>query len=274
MVRIKHLSKGFYTGSLLIFFLVSGNLVSQNTGDSIKSVSPGEIKKTVPDILTPYHRNVVKINPTPMLIWSNIRNLTISYERLITKNQSLSLQVGYLTLPRLLGDTILSLVAVKSFERYGINLAFDYRYYPSSRNRRPAPDGLYVGSYISYYGYNFKNKMDILLTTGSDEASLKGKLEMLNLGIDLGYQFIFWKRFSLDLLLFGPSLTWYRTKLEFTGNLDPSQIEGIDQETLKDLIAQFPILGYIFKNHDVSYSSYNITTAFSFRYSVQLGFHF
>lgn len=258
---------------ILILFFFPATMISQNPVDSAKTVQPAASPKKY-EILTPYHRNVIKINPTPMLLWSNVRNLTLTYERLITKNQSLSLQAGFLTLPRLLNDTLLSLVAITSYERFGLNFAFDYRYYPTSRNRRPAPDGLYVGSYISYYGFKFKNTMDILATTGTDEAHLKGRLDMLNVGIDLGYQFIFWKRFSLDLLLFGPSITWFSTGLEFEGSLDPSQIEGIDQELIDKIVARFPMIKYVFQEHAVEYKSSSIRTSIAFRYAIQLGFHF
>ena len=47
-------------------------------------------------ILEPIHRNVIKFNPTPMLLFSKITNITFSYERLIRDNQSFALQVGYL----------------------------------------------------------------------------------------------------------------------------------------------------------------------------------
>ena len=50
-------------------------------------------------------KNVIKINPTPMLLW-DVRNITLSYERLIKPNHSLSIKVGYLVFPRLLSDTI------------------------------------------------------------------------------------------------------------------------------------------------------------------------
>lgn len=33
----------------------------------------------------------------------------------------------------------------------GLNPVFDYRYYPFSGKRRPAPDGGYIGGYAFYY---------------------------------------------------------------------------------------------------------------------------
>jgi hypothetical protein len=224
--------------------------------------------------LTPYHRNVIKINPTPMLIWGSVRNLSISYERLINNNMSLSLQLGYLRVPKLTDDTLLNLVAISERSRDGMNFAFDYRYYPGARNRRPAPDGLYIGAYLSYYGIRFKNHMDVLYTTVDQNGGLNGKIDVVNLGLELGYQFIFWKRFSLDLLMFGPSVTYMHGYLEISGNLDKDQIQNIDKEIVDKLLNRFPLLGTLFNSETLKFTGSKTNFGALFRYSIQLGFHF
>lgn len=238
--------------------------------DSTSKIDKGRKRST----LTPYHRNVIKINPTPMLIWGNVRNLSISYERLINNNMSLSLQLGYLKMPKLTDDTIIGLVAISERSRDGVNIAFDYRYYPGARNRRPAPDGLYIGAYTSYYGIRFKNNMDILNTTVDQGGALNGRIDVVNLGIELGYQFIFWKRVSLDLLLFGPSFTYMHGDLEINSNLDKEQIENIDQEIVDKLLERFPLLGDLFNSETLRFTGSKTSFGAFFRYSIQLGFHF
>ncbi len=47
-----------------------------------------------PDILTPYHLSVIKFNPTPMMLFNELRNVTFSYERLIKKNKSVSFSLA------------------------------------------------------------------------------------------------------------------------------------------------------------------------------------
>jgi hypothetical protein len=231
-------------------------------------------KKEQSPIQNPYHRNVIKFNPTPMLLWGNIRNITFSYERLIAKNQSLSLQVGYLLFPRLAADTIANLIALRNRSKNGINIALDYRYYPMSRNRRPAPDGLYLGTYFSYYGFTFKNNFDILHTTIDQNGALEGKMNILNLGLSIGYQFVFWKRVSLDMLMFGPSLSYYFGRLDISGNLDESQIQNIDQEVVDKLFARFPMLKTLFTTENLTFIGAHASLSVGFRYSIQLGFHF
>jgi hypothetical protein len=254
---------------ILIIILFYPTLQAQEKNDTIKNGN----KKEKPVLLDPYHRNVIKFNPTPMLLW-DMSNITISYERLIKKNQSLSLQAGYLAFPNIVDDTVLNLVAVYDRSRSGINLAFDYRYYPFARNRRPAPDGLYIGGYISYYGLKSTNKFDVLYTTIDQQGSIDANLRVANLGFELGYQFIFWKRFSLDLLMFGPSYSIISTNINIKGGLDPDQIQNIDQELVDKLLSRFPHLGTVFSDDGLQYSGRKTQFGALFRYSLQFGVHF
>ena len=260
---------------LLVLFLATmiltlSHLQAQEKNDTIDKKE----KKEKPVPLTPYHKNVIKFNPTPMLLFGNIKNVTFSYERLLNKDMSVSLQVGYLLFPKLADDTIAHLFALTSREKYGINLAVDYRYYPFSRNRRPAPDGLYIGGYLSYYGFQFKNNFNFIHNDSLAYGTIKGKLNVVNLGLSLGYQFIFWKRFTLDMLLFGPSLSLYQGNLDFKGNLDEEEIQNIDQETVQKLLNKFPALKTIFSEDGLKFTGNRSNLSIGFRYSIQLGFHF
>lgn len=219
-------------------------------------------------------KNVIKFNPTPMLLFSDVRNLTFSYERLLTPNQSLSVKLGGLVFPRIADDTILNLIAITSREKRGINISAEYRFYPVSRNRRPAPDGLYIGPYFTYYGFRFKNNFDILYTTADQQGSITGKLNIFNVGFQLGYQFIFWKRVSLDLILFGPSISYYMGDLKFQGNLDEEEINNIDKEIVDKILNRFPYLRTIFSNEGLEFTRQKTTFNLGFRYAVQIGIAF
>jgi hypothetical protein len=266
----------FFTLLITLFAFAGIDLnatqVSDTTARQNDTVSnPASNERPAP--LNPWHRNVIKFNPTPMLLWGEVRNFTLSYERLIKNNQSLSLQLGYLVIPRVI-DTIVGLVRLTDYARQGINVAFDYRYYPQFRNRRPAPDGLYLGGYLSYYGFKFTNNVEFLTESNTHAGTLKGTLQMVNLGLELGYQFIFWKRFSLDLLMFGPSLSVYSRQLELTGDLDKSDFEQIDEELAAKLLSRYPFLGYLFGGQTNTFSGSEVRLSTGFRYSVQIGFHF
>ena len=245
---------------------------AQEKNDTIAKMKAKEEKMIPP---TPYHWNVIKFNPTPMLIQGfEIRNLTFSYERLINNKMSMSVQLGYLVFPRLVNDTILRIIKIHKGNKSGINLALDYRYYPFQRNRHPAPDGLYIGTYLSYYGFQFKNTFDVIDTSFVQNANITGKLNILNIGLELGYQFIFWKRFSVDLLLFGPSLAYNSGSLIINGNLNPDLINNLDEELVQKLKDRFPVINYIVSGNELKFTGTKANFGIGFRYSIQLGFHF
>jgi hypothetical protein len=169
---------------------------------------------------------------------------------------------------------VAGLVTLSGGKKNGINLAFDFRYYPLSRNRRPAPDGLYLGGFLSYYGFRFSNKLDILHTDLDQNGSLYGRLNVVNLGISVGYQFIFWKRFSLDLLMLGPSISYYNGTLGIDGNLDPGEIEEIDEDLVNALLDKFPWLSTLFTQQKLEFTGSQTKISAGMRFSIQLGFHF
>lgn len=220
------------------------------------------------------HRNVIKFNPTPMLLWGETKNITLTYERLVRPNQSFSVSLGYLVYPKIITDTVLGLIALTNSNKWGINVAVDYRFYPFKRNLRPPPDGLYIGPYLSYYGNHFENNFDLLLTAADQNGRFTGNLNIVNLGFELGYQFIFWKRLSVDLLLFGPSITYYSANLSVEGSLNQEEVDEITIKVAEKLMDRFPILGTLFTEGELSQSGFQSKFGMGFRYNIQIGFHF
>jgi hypothetical protein len=219
-------------------------------------------------------KNVIKFNPTPMLIWGSARNITLSYERLVTPKQSFSVKLGYLVFPRISGDTVANLITLTGREKYGVNIGVDYRFYPISRNRRPAPDGLFIGPYFDFYGYRFGNNFDILNTTVDQNGRFEGKLNYYTLGFQLGYQFLFWKRFSLEMVLFGPGVSYINAKLAVKGTLDQEQIQNIDKEVVDELLSRYPFLKTVFSPGGMQFTGSKATLGIGFRYLIQVGVAF
>lgn len=263
---------------VIAFNVISGfDLRASERCDTIAKTNDSVVKNVsteIPRVLTPYHWNVIKFNPTPMLLFGETKNITFSYERLIRKNQSMSIQLGYLIIPMYFNDTIAELITLHDQSRKGINFALDYRFYPSLRNPRPAPDGLYFGTFLSYYGFTHSNTFNSIEAPSDPAGSINGSLKMANLGFEIGYQFIFRKKFSIDLLMFGPSITYYSTKYEIIGNLDKGEIDDIDQEFADKLFEHFPALSYLFDGETTNLTNSNFKLTASFRYSIQFGFHF
>ena len=254
-----------------IFVLLGCNVTvnaQENTDTTVMSTN-----KEKPVYRKPYHRNIIKFNPTPMVLF-DVRNLTFSYERLLKNNQSVVIQAGYLVFPFLTDDTVAGLINITGRTRSGINLAFDYRYYVLPRNTRPAPDGLYIGGYLSYYGFKSENAFNILPTSLENTGTMNGSLNMTNLGFLLGYQFVFNKRFTIDCLLFGPSLSIYSGSFKIGGALDEEEIAAIDEELIGKLLERYPYLGTIFSEDQLLFTGKKTGFDIGFRYSIQFGYHF
>jgi hypothetical protein len=251
--------------TILLLIVINLQGYSQHVPDTIGS-SP---------VLAPYHRNVIKFNPTPMLLFSEIKNITLSYERLIRDDQSIVAQAGYLTFDGILEDTIAGLIDFSgNTKQPGFNLACEYRYYPTIRNRRPAPDGLYIGGFLTYYFTKFKNTFDILYTSIDQDNQISGHINVVNMGVNMGYQFIFWKQLSLDMMVFGPSIQFTQGKGEIKGDLDPQQIDEIDSELLEKLVDRFPVMGEVFSDDNLTFTGNRTSFGAGFRYAIQIGYHF
>jgi len=236
-------------------------------------LSIGQRRDSVVQVLQPIHKNVIKLDPTPMLLWS-MKNVTISYERILNPSQSITLSIGYLEFPSLFGDTILNLVKITSRKKSGINIAMEYRFYLMKRNARPIPDGIYIAPFVSFYGYQFKNGIDVLHTSIDSAGMINGKIFVLNAGAEMGYQFVFWKRLTLDFVLIGPAVSYYGGSVGISGNISVDKIKNLHEDLYNRLVEKYPLVsGYVVNR---SFSGNGKVDLFSigFRYLIQIGFHF
>ena len=221
----------------------------------------------------PIHKNVIKFNPTPMLLWSK-KNVTLSYERILNRKQSIALTLGYLEFPSLFKDTIANLVALTSRNKYGINAALEYRFYLMKRNARPIPDGLYISPFLSFYGYKFKNAVDVIPLSVDSAGLVEGKFYVFNAGIELGYQFVFWKRLTLDFVLVGPSISYYGGEVNISGNINLEDLQEINADLYEKLKEKYPLIGDFVINKSFKQNGKLDLFSIGFRYLVQIGFHF
>jgi hypothetical protein len=232
-----------------------------------------EKNDTVKHVLQPIHKNIIKFNPTPMLLWS-MKNVTLSYERILNPRQSISISIGYLEFPSLFKDTIVNLVAITSREKYGINVGMEYRFYLMKRNARPIPDGIYLAPYASCYGYHFKNNVDMLHTSIDSAGVVKGNFHVVNVGIELGYQFVFWKRLTLDFILIGPSLSYYGGGVDISGNINLADLKNLNEDFYNRLKEKYPMIGDFVVNKSFRQNGKLDLFSIGFRYLLQIGFHF
>lgn len=224
-------------------------------------------------IAEPAYLNVIKLNPTPMMLWNN-RNVTFSYERILNKKQSFTVGLGYLVFNPLIKDTIADIFKIDSRGKYGLNFSFEYRFYMTKRNSRPVPDGLYLAPFFSTYLYHFENGLYNVNYNNGDIIDLIGGFYAFNIGGALGYQFVFWDRVTLDLILVGPALSYYGGKLSIKGDIDLSEIKEINEDVYNKIIEKYPqidglLIDETFKKHGkIDFMSVG------YRYVMQIGFLF
>ena len=239
----------------------------------IPILASAEAKDSLVHYRQPVHKNVIKFNPTPMFLWS-MKNVTFSYERVLNPKQSIALTLGYLEFPSLFKDTIGNLLSITGRQKYGINVALEYRFYLGKRNSRPIPDGVYLAPFASYYGYHFKNDVDVLHTVLDSAGLVKGNFYIFNVGVELGYQFVFWKRLTLDFVLMGPSVSYYGGGVEITGNVNLEQLQEINADLYNKIKEKYPLIGDFVINKSFKSDGHLDLFSVGFRYLVQLGFHF
>jgi hypothetical protein len=218
-----------------------------------------------------YKRNVVKWNLTPFLLWSK-KDINISYERILSPYRSFSVNAGYFEMPSTgLFD---SLYLINTNKKFGFSISGDYRFYFKNRNKHFAPDGLYWGIYSSYHYYKFENNVQIINNENiKGHLRLKGGFSILSAGVELGYQFAIKKRWTVDLVFLGPSLSMYRGKLSLTGDLEGSNEDYL--EAIRDiLIGRFPFLDELIQKGEFDDKGISTSIGYGMRYLIQIGYRF
>jgi len=229
--------------------------------------------------LTDY-KNTVRWNLTPMVLFG-YRNVNLGYERVLSDKSTASINVGYLEIPIMftVSDQIEYVKGDK--DRGGFSIFLDYKRYLKNRNKRSAPEGIYWGAFTGVYNQKFRNhyKTSIIGDDGTElngEADLKATINNYNFGLELGYQFVFYDRFTVDLILVGPAASIYTGKLsgKFSGNLDKSERF---KEFLDRIYDKVPWLEESIDGDELSAQGSSSTFAVfgsNFRYVVQIGYRF
>ncbi len=243
----------------IIFLFALENIQAQYTADTLP---------------LNYKKNIVKWNMTPFLLWSK-KNINFSYERVLAPKRSYSVNVGYFELP---STGIYDSLNMKSAnKKFGYSVSGDYRFYMNKRNVNPAPDGIYWGVFGSFHHYRFTNDIEVINSPVIEGGLiLDGRMNILSLGAELGYQFVIKKRLTIDLIFMGPSLSMYNYKLVLESKLNPG--EDVDEEYLQGvqdvLYGLFPGLETLIDKKLIDESGVSTSFGAGFRYMIQVGYRF
>ena len=244
----------------VVVFFHTGMLYSQTGPDSLWKKS---------------YKNVVRYNISGALLFGFDKYIIFGYERIVTPHQSFSINVGGAGLPKFVSINTDSFSIQKDVKNSGFNASIDYRFYLSHENKYYAPHGVYIGPYISYNHFDRNNDWTFHQNTSNQKlVSTETKFNIFTAGAELGYQFVFWKRLTLDMVLIGPGISGYDLKAKIKGDLTDAERENL-QDALKQLISQkFPGMNYVFADHEFNSSGVLNTTSIGFRYLIHIGFAF
>jgi hypothetical protein len=222
------------------------------------------------DTLAKPKKNIMKVNLTSGLLYDV--PLLFEYERILSSHTSFSIQAGYSRLPFETNSD--SLRWTSDIQSSGYNVTIDYRFYLRKENKDPAPHGVYLAPFVSYF--HFTNDRDLAFTGDSTDIPLniKSTYNFLSVGGALGYQFTFGKRWVLDCLLLGPSLSYYHVDMKLKGDITESELNEIERGMLESLASHVPFLNKLLDDQIASFTGTLNSWNYGFRYSVHLGYRF
>ena len=220
------------------------------------------------------YRNTVHFNITNPILFGS-RSLIFGYERVVNKRQSFTVNIGTTGFPNMNIVNTDSVKATKTGEQNGFNVSADYRFYLSKENKYPAPHGIYIGPYYSFNSFGRKNTWAVITSSGSvQDVESDLELKVHTVGFELGYQFIFWDRVTLDMVLIGPGIAGYDLKASLGSNLSQADKEKLFAALNDALAEKFPGYSVVIDEGEFRSKGTESTTNFGYRYMIQVGFRF
>jgi hypothetical protein len=254
----------------VIFFL------SMATGCGIVTPtdSRAQLTDTVPSSVRNY-KNVVRYNLSGALLFGLDKYVIFGYERVLWKRQSVSINFGKVSLPKLITIDTDSFSLTKDVKNKGTNFSIDWRFYLAKENKYLAPHGLYIGPFYSFNGYKRTNDFSFRRSSGIEQVGTSDvRFNIHTIGGELGYQFILWKRISLDMVLIGPGISSYYLTAKFDGNLNEED-RGQLRDAVQQIITQkFPGMNYVLGDKELNANGILKTWDLGFRYMIHIGYIF
>jgi len=244
----------------LLLLVFAGNICMGQVADSVKPMRN--------------YKNVIRYNLSGAVLFGFDKYIVFGYERVIKKNQTISVNIGGVKLPTLISISTDSFSLNRDRKTGGMNASIDYRFYLGKENKYLAPHGAYIGPFYSYNKFTRDNEWLRKNSGGSSFLNSASTLKVSTVGFEFGYQFILWKRLSLDLVLVGPGLGFYSYKAKFDSNVNAGDKEQL-LEGLKQLLVQkFPGMNYVFADKEFNANGVLTVSTVGYRYIMHIGFAF
>lgn len=219
-------------------------------------------------------KNTIHFNVTNPLIFGG-QSLIFGYERVLKNNQSFSINIGQASLSPFSFLDGSELKAKSILSEGGFHISGDYRFYLFKLNKYKAPRGVYIAPYYSYNNFKKEHSWEFTKDGGAPQAiNSELKIDIHTVGFEVGYQFVFWKRLSVDMILLGPGVAAYNFKAGIGGNLSDEDRQLFFEKLNEALKDKFPGYSGINVDGDFEKKGSANTTSLGYRYMVQVGYRF
>jgi hypothetical protein len=214
-------------------------------------------------------KNVIKLELSQVLYPNSF---VMSYERVTRPNQSFCFTGGYEVFPPFV-DVNSTIHIRQDLNKNGVRVGGEYRFYLRSENRHLAPHGTYIGPYASYHYFYNKREIEVNYSGVTETAELETDFMILNIGIQLGHQFVINNRWTIDIVTLGPSVSNYRADLKLNGDFTFDKDE-VQSEILLKLLDRFPMLDDLLTDKEVSSQGKFDAWSYGWRFQLNVGYHF
>jgi len=219
------------------------------------------------------YKNVIRLNLSNPVLFG-IKNNVLGYERLLKKNQSFSVNMGRFSFPKFEPIFRDSFQLQKNYKDKGFHFSTDYRWYLLKENKYDAPRGLFIGPYYAYNYLQRENYWKLNMSLNNNELISDLSVNMHLVGVQLGCQFVVWKRMTLDVIFMGPGLWFFDLKSKTSSTLDPEESELFYQQVNEHLQNSIPGYTIVLDGNEFSQKGSARTGKFGYRYLVNLGYRF
>lgn len=199
-------------------------------------------------------------------------SLNIGYERKVGQNISLALNLGFKGEDGLIN---LSGIETKTIETSsitysGYKIIPEFRYYIKNTQQNEL-DGFYFGAYSKYTRFRSNLYGTYINDEGTEyRIDARADIDILGLGLMVGYKLPVSKRFSVDFLIAAPGGSDHKYKLK--------NVTTLPDEFYDDLVEALEKYSlYDFLNTDFKWEPKKRSTRFffpSFRYGVSISYRF
>ena len=250
------------TFALLALFLICTSGRAQYAPDSIKKVRPYSFN------------NIIRYNISGAMLFGLTDFFILGYERITGPHQSFSVNLGRVTLPNVVSVDLDSVDIKKNRKRGGLNFSVDYRFYLPRENKNTIPHGLYIGPFYSYNGFRGETEWTHKKDQGNSSISTNTKFNIHTIGFEMGYQFVLWKRLTLDVLVVGPGFGFYNLKAKLNRQVDDETKRQLFSGLEEMITEKFPGMNVVFSDEEIETNGTMQTSSWGYRYLVHIGFLF